>query len=159
MNIQSRPTLKKKYISLLAVLLIAMSYSCKTVEREIQGLSAKNSFMVTRVKKLSREVYAIYALRNDTTFKIVSFYNGRRQANSRKLRKGDSFQAHLYSQFKALEDKFNIIEPCNVVIDFHGVAIGKELEHGIDDVWICKELNGPYFYELGEFDSLNTERP
>ena len=29
-------------------------------------------------------------------------------------------------------------------MEFHGVAVGKELENGIDDVWFCEELNGPY---------------
>ena len=104
-----------------------------------------NSLTVTKVKKMSREVYVIYASRNDSIFKIVSFYNGKRQANARKLKKGDKFQACLFSQFKAIEEKFNIIPPCNEVIDFHGVTIGKELDKGIDDVWICKDLNGPYF--------------
>jgi len=42
MNIQSRPTLKK-YITLLAIMLIYLPYSCKTVEREAHGLSVKNS--------------------------------------------------------------------------------------------------------------------
>ena len=105
-----------------------------------------NSLTVTKVKKMSREVYVIYASRNYSIFKIVSFYNGKRQANARNLKKGDKFQACLFSQFKAIEEKFNIIPPCNEVIDFHGVTIGKELDKGIDDVWICKELNGPYLY-------------
>lgn len=43
-----------------------------------------------------------------------------------------------------LEDKLNVIPPCNEVLEFHGVTIGRELEHGINDVWFCKELNGPY---------------
>ena len=150
MNIQSRPTLKK-YITLLAIMLIYLPYSCKTIEREAHGLSVKNSFMVNKVKKMSREVYVIYASRNDSIFKIVSFYNGERQANAMKLKKGVRFQAHLYSQFKAIEEKYNIIPPCNEVIDLHGVEIGKELDHDIDDVWICRELNGPYYYESGGF--------
>ena len=27
------------------------------------------------------------------------------------------------------------------------IAIGKEPERGIEDVWFCEELNGPYLYE------------
>jgi len=42
MNIQSRPTLKKN-ITLLAIMLIYLPYSCKTIEREAHGLSVKNS--------------------------------------------------------------------------------------------------------------------
>lgn len=60
-----------------------MLYSCITFNNESYGLSNQNSFMVTKVKKLSREVYAIYALRNDTTYKIISFYNGKRPTDCR----------------------------------------------------------------------------
>ena len=102
MNIQSRPTLKK-YITLLAIMLIYLPYSCKTIEREAHGLSVKNSFMVNKVKKMSREVYVIYASRNDSIFKIVSFYNGERQANAMKLKKGVRFQAHYIHNSKQLK--------------------------------------------------------
>ncbi len=127
----------------IAVLLMLL-YACKTVCRDNTMPSSKNGSVVTKANKMSRNVYVIYALRNDTTFKIASFYNGIRQANSKKLRKGVHFQANLYSQFRSVEEQFNIIPPCDEVIEFHGVTIGKEPEHGIDDVWFCKELNGPY---------------
>lgn len=146
MNIQSKTYLKESF-SLFAVILLVLTYNCKTVEKDTCMLSDKNSYVVTKVQKISREVYAIYALRNDTIYKIVSYYNGKRQTNSRKLKKGFCFQANIYSQFKSIEDKYNIIPPCNEVIEFHGVTISKEPEHGIYDVWLCDELNGPFICE------------
>lgn len=143
MNIQSKLFLKT-FVFLLGVISLLLLYSCKTAQRGQHVHPTEDFFTVIKVKKLSREVYAIYAFRNDTTFKIISYYNGERPSSYRKLVKGACFQAHIYSQFNSLEDKLNVIPPCNEVLEFHGVTIEREFEHGIDDVWFCKELNGPY---------------
>ena len=55
-----------------------------------------------------------------------------------------SYHIMMNVEDSRLEDKLNVIPPCNEVLEFHGVTIGRELEHGINDVWFCKELNGPY---------------
>jgi len=62
------------------------------------------------------------------------------------------FQVNLHSRFRAMEEKFNIIPPCNEVIEFHGITICKEPERGINDVWFCKELNGPFLNLSRIFD-------
>ena len=151
MNIQSKLILKMA-IMFLIVILQTFLYSCKTICRDYHVSSSKNILTVTKVKKMSQDVYVIYALRNDSIFKIVSIYNGNRQVNSKKLAKGMHFQVNLYSRFRAMEEKFNIIPPCNEVIEFHGITICKEPERGINDVWFCKELNGPFLNLSQIFD-------
>ena len=56
----------------------------------------------------------------------------------------------------AIERRKNVDEYYGDDFYFDAVApkileIGKELDHDIDDVWICRELNGPYYYESGGF--------
>ena len=81
----------------------------------------------------------IYALKNDSIYKIVSHFDGKKGDRKKKLVRGMQFQATLISQFG------NIISPCNLMLDFHGVAIGLEYKkRHILDLWLCEELNGPY---------------
>lgn len=133
-----------KTIFLCVIMATISLFSCKTTEVNNKSKSSDNSYIVTKVKKLSPDVYVIYAIRNDTIFKIASFYNGKKTTNAKKLTKGCRFHTNLYSQYKAFEEKFNMIPQLGISIDFHKVAISKEPEHGIYDVWISKELNGPY---------------
>ena len=136
---------KEKYKLFLFVLLLALLYSCKTIENDQPNAATYNKYYtVIKVKKLSGKVYIVYASRNDTVFKIASYYSGNKRNNERKLGRGDHFYAHLYSQFKSIEERFNMISTCNEFIEFHGVTIGKEPELGVYDVWFCNELNGPY---------------
>ena len=96
-------------------------------------------FTVKSVKKKKNNVYVIYALKNDSIYKIVSYYDGNKGDRKKKLARGMQFQATLISQFG------NIISPCNLMLDFHGVAIGLEYKkRHILDLWLCEELNGPY---------------
>ena len=96
-------------------------------------------FTVKSVKKKKNDVYVIYALKNDSIYKIVSYYDGNKGDRKKKLARGMQFQATLVSQFG------NIISPCNLMLDFHGVAIGLEYKkRHILDLWFCEELNGPY---------------
>lgn len=62
----------------------------------------------------------------------------------KRLVKGTCFDVSLQSVFAEYERKNNILPPCNEFMEFRGVAIGKEPKHGIDDVWFCKDLNGPF---------------
>lgn len=101
-------------------------------------------FTVKSVRKKKNGVYVIYAHRNDSLFKIVSYFDGKKGDRKKKLVKGKRFQVSIESVFGDLERKLNLIPPCNEMMEFRGVAIGKEFEKGIDDVWFCKELNGPY---------------
>ena len=110
--------------------------SCFTVK------SVNSCFTVKNVKKKKNGVYLIYAQRNDSIYKIVSYYDGNKGDRKKKLARGMQFQATLISQFG------NIISPCNLMLDFHGVAIGLEYKkRHILDLWLCEELNGPYLKE------------
>ncbi len=115
----------------------------KIVENKQIVNSSESSFTVKKVKKLKNDVYVIYANRNDSIFKIVSYYD-KKNKRGKKLTKGMRFEVSLQSVFGDFEREYKIIQPCNLSMEFHGVAVGKELENGIDDVWFCEELNGPY---------------
>lgn len=133
-----------KHLGLCILLLYTLLYSCKSVENKQLGKINKSSFVVKSVKKQKNGVYIIYANRNDSIFKIVSYYDEKKNNRGRRLVKGTCFNASLQSVFAEYERKNNIVPPCNEFMEFRGVSIGKEPEHGIDDVWFCKELNGPF---------------
>lgn len=130
-------------INILYLFLPIVLYSCKTKDIHQDSILLSETYTVIKIKRINNEVYTIYASRNDTVFKIVSYYDGQNNGG-RKLKKRSCFNANLFSQFKIIEKQLNMIPPCNEYIEFHGAIIGKEPEHGIDDIWICKELNGPY---------------
>lgn len=136
-----------RHISLCALLIFTFLCGCKTVENRLVNNSSDSCYIVKKVKKLRKDVYVIYANRNDSLFKIVSYYDKKKKNSDRKLKKGMLFQASFQSVFGDFERETKMIPPCNLVMEFHGVAIGKEPERGIDDVWFSEELNGPYLYE------------
>lgn len=132
-----------EYLGVCILLLCTLLYSCKSVENK-QLEKNKSSFIVKSVKKHKNGVYVIYAYRNDSIFKIVSYYDGMKHHGGKRLVKGTCFDVSLQSVFAEYERKNNILPPCNEFMEFRGVAIGKEPKHGIDDVWFCKDLNGPF---------------
>lgn len=104
--------------------------------------SVNSCFTVKNVKKKKNGVYLIYAQRNDSIYKIASYFDGKKGDRKKRLVRGMHFQATLESVFG------NIISPCNLMLDFHGVAIGLEYKkHHVLDLWLCEELNGPYLKE------------
>lgn len=135
-----------KHLGLCILLLCTLLNSCKSVENKQLVKTNKSSLVVKSVKKLKNGVYVIYAHRNDSIFKIVSYYDRKKNNRGKRLVKGTCFNVSLQSVFAGYERKNNILPPCNEFMEFRGVAIGKEPEHGIDDVWFCKELNGPFLY-------------
>ena len=135
-----------KHLGLCILLLCTLLNSCKSVENKQLVKTNKSSLVVKSVKKLKKGVYVIYAHRNDSIFKIVSYYDRKKNNRGKRLVKGTCFNVSLQSVFAGYERKNNILPPCNEFMEFRGVAIGKEPEHGIDDVWFCKELNGPFLY-------------
>ena len=134
-----------RHISLCTLFIFAFLCSCKTVDNKLVNNSSDSYFTVKKVKKQKKDVYVIYANRNDSLFKIVSYYD--KKKCGKKLKKGMRFQASLQSVFGDFERETKMIPPCNLFMEFHGIAIGKEPERGIDDVWFCEVLNGPYLYE------------
>ena len=56
-------------------------------------------FTVKSVKKKKNDVYVIYALKNDSIYKIVSYYDGNKGDRKKKLARGMQFQATLESVF------------------------------------------------------------
>ena len=94
--------------------------------------SVNSCFTVKSVKNKKNGVYVIYALRNDSIYKIVSFFDGKEGERKQKLVRGMQFQATLRSMFG------NIISPCNMMLDFHGVAIGLEYKMALLLDWSIK---------------------
>ena len=106
------------------------------------AMNVNSNFTVKSVKKKKNNVYVIYALKNDSIYKIVSHFDGKKGDRKKRLVRGMQFQATLESVFG------NIISPCNLMLDFHGVAIGLEYKkYHVLDLWLCDKLNGPYLKE------------
>ena len=114
---------------------------CKTTCGLDSNSFQSNYFTVNKIKKLSPEVYIIYAVRNDSIFKIATYYDGH-PSKGNKLKKGSKFTAEIFSQFVEFEKKINMMPNYGVHILFHGVSIGRE--DNMNDVYISDDLNGPY---------------
>lgn len=133
-----------KHIIYCMLLIGTLLCGCKTVENKPIANSSDSFLTVNKVKKQKNGVYVIYANRNDSLFKIVSYYDKKKNKCNKKLTKGMRFQVQMQSVFGDFERETKMIPPCNLVMEFRGAAIGKEPERGIDDVWFSEELNGPY---------------
>ncbi|WP_434501786.1 hypothetical protein [Prevotella sp.] len=62
----------------ILLLLYTLLNSCKTVENKQLEKINNSSFVVKSVKKQKNGVYVIYAYRNESIFKIVSYYDGKK---------------------------------------------------------------------------------
>lgn len=72
-----------------------MMIGCKTKYGLDSNTLHSNYFTVHKIKKMSSEVYIIYATRNDTVFKIASHYKGQ-HIKGKKLKKGSKFTAEIF---------------------------------------------------------------
>ena len=133
-----------KSLHLCILLVCVLLICCKTAEEKEMTRHSDSCFIVEKIKRHKNGVYVIYAHRNDSVFKIISYYNGNKKGSGKKLSKGMSFIVPIESVFGDFERTYNVVPPCNVMMEFRGVAIGKEPDSGIDDVWFSKDLNGPY---------------
>lgn len=97
-------------INILYLFLPIVLYSCKTKDIHQDSILLSETYTVIKIKRISNEVYTIYASRNDTVFKIVSYYDGQNNGG-RKLKKRSCFNANLFSQFKIIEKQLNMIPP------------------------------------------------
>ena len=132
------------FLSCICFLFICASLnSCRTFDKQQYVKKDNTYFVVKSIKKKKNGVYVIYAHRNDSVFKIVSLFDGKKKGEKR-LKRGMSFKASISSQFVEWEREYNVMPNLNVYLDYRGVGIGRD-EPGIDDVWFCDELNGPYF--------------
>lgn len=133
----------KKLILLL--ILIPAILSCRSgyIERD-SSRQDNGYYTVSKIKHLKNNVYIIYAIRGDTTFKLFSHFDGKVKNTYRKLKKGSFFKGNLQSQFKAFDNKFNAMPNLGISILFHGVTISREPTHKINDIYSCEELNGRY---------------
>ena len=131
----------KKCTGFLILLLIVL-ISCKSTD--IPKLSThqfENSYKVKRVKKEKNNVYVIIATRNDSLFKICTYYDKNIPIAGKKVKRGSQLDLKMYSQIRAAEEAFNMMPVCNIAIDFHDVTISRG---DFDDILICPELNGLY---------------
>lgn len=133
-----------KYHYLLVIFLIA-AIACTTPAHIDNNVYAgDDSLVIEKIVKKENNVYIIYAIRNDSIFKIASHFNGTKNKDDITLKKGSRIKVKLHSQFRDLERKLNIIPMNNASIEYFGVTISKEPEKNIDDVFICDEINGKY---------------
>lgn len=149
MQILMMKRLFKQFLKYLCLLCTISLFSCSIYHYRNRGLS-NSSFMVHKVRKMKNNVYIVYATRNDSVFKIISYYDGNKSNCQKRLRRGMLFHTSIQSIFGEFEKEHNMIPPCNEAIEYHGVTIAKEEDKGIFDVWYAAELNGPYINEKAQ---------
>ena len=103
--------LSLKHLCVCIPLLCALLCNCKTIDNEQKNDKPKSYFIVKKVKKLKHGVYIIYANRNDSIYKIVSYYDGKSGNKENKLIRGMHFLVSIESVFHDFDKKNNIIPP------------------------------------------------
>ena len=134
--------IRKPTIFPLIVMFFLLSLFCCSTPLKLENVKNEDLFSVEEIKKINDSVFLIYASRNDTIFKIASYYDGNSINNCTKLKKKSKFRAKLLSQFKEAEKKFNMFPNYSISFIFHGITICREPEKNIDDVYLCDTLNG-----------------
>ena len=139
--------IRKPTIFPLIVMFFLLSLFCCSTPLKLENVKNEDLFSVEEIKKVNDSVFLIYASRNDTIFKIASYYDGNSINNCTKLKKKSKFRAKLLSQFKEAEKKFNMFPNYSISFIFHGITICREPEKNIDDVYLCDTLNGCFLIE------------
>ena len=139
--------IRKPTIFPLIVMFFLLSLFCCSTPLKLENVKNEDLFSVEEIKKVNDSIFLIYASRNDTIFKIASYYDGNSINNCTKLKKKSKFRAKLLSQFKEAENKFNMFPNYSISFIFHGITICREPEKNIDDVYLCDTLNGCFLIE------------
>ena len=151
--------IRKPTIFPLIVMFFLLSLFCCSTPLKLENVKNEDLFSVEEIKKVNDSVFLIYASRNDTIFKIASYYDGNSINNCTKLKKKSKFRAKLLSQFKEAEKKFNMFPNYSISFIFHGITICREPEKNIDDVYLCDTLNGCFLIEQVKSGDIFVVRP
>ena len=68
--------IRKPTIFPLIVMFFLLSLFCCSTPLKLENVKNEDLFSVEEIKKVNDSVFLIYASRNDTIFKIASYYDG-----------------------------------------------------------------------------------
>ena len=125
---------------IILIFFIINIFSCKTIDNVVCD---DTSYIVRKIKKQENNVYHIYVERNDSSFLIVSHFNGKRNNSDIKLKKSIHMKVDLYPLFWNNINGTEIMPTCNIAIDYYGNIISKE-KLKVDNVYYSNSLNGCY---------------
>jgi hypothetical protein len=121
--------------NLLIIILITLS--CRTVNQELK-IDKSDSLSVTgyKISKIDsiNEVYIIYAIRNDSIFKIVS---EKENGGCKKIKKGHTYDLECQSLITGVSGKLHIAG-----VKFNGTLIKLEGGKVVWDLFYCENLKG-----------------
>lgn len=131
-----------KWCVIIYLLVFAITFisACVGTQHSIDDRKM-DGFRVTRIDSSSNKVYVIYAKRNDTIFKIVSF---REDSDCVKIKANRYYNFELESLFLRNlngQDLSPNALPHVEGIDYHGVLITLERD-SINDLFYAKNLVG-----------------
>lgn len=113
-----------------------------------KGGNLKSKPLNTRYKVLNykkrKKVYIIYAKKDESVYKIYSYYDRKKDKSMQKIKKGNYYSMSLFPYFKLFEEKCNMLLNNEIVISYHGIKLIREPERGINDIYFSPELNGLY---------------
>lgn len=118
-------------------------YGCVGLKNVESSITSESCFIIKKIIKKKHHVYILYAVRNDSIYKIVSYFD-KNKCTDMKIRKGTKINVTFDPMFVTQINGVPIIQPCNLKILFHGVSIGLNPEKGINEIWFSKEINGKY---------------
>lgn len=104
----------------------------------------KLCYKVRKIRKQKNNVYFIYAERNDSIFKIYSWFDGNVHPGDTRLKRGTKFKARLTHRLGADAGEWQDMSYLEFGVSYHGVAVMCEPEKDILDVYSCSEINGRY---------------
>ena len=119
---------------------IKLSTNCREKDKQ---------YKVKSVSKKKNNVVVVYAERNDSVFKIVSLYSGKKYVDkSKRLKKGKLFSANLVSRRSTIEEAFNIkmlpsLEVTYFVFNDVPIRI-VELKKNVTDIYFSDDIDGMY---------------
>lgn len=130
-------------IALLPVFFTGHAKCCEICHEEDQ------QYKVLSVSKKKNNVVVVYAERNDSVFKIVSLYSGKKYVDkSRRLKKGKLFSVNLISRRNTLEEAFNVKMLPSLEVTyfmFNDVPIRiVELKRNVTDIYFSDDIDGMY---------------
>lgn len=141
--------------TLFLILLSCCSFQKNESRHITTGIFDSNLFLIKKIETMNDSIFIIYAIKKDTTYKIVSFKgNFSPCPHRKKIEIGKSYDLKLKSLLTP-EGPPEAITPINLGIMlqhveaaiFHGNAIWLEKSLSIYDIYTALNLDGLCFRE------------
>lgn len=152
-------TLFKSFINNMAhIMIIFLFASCSTSLgfSRVGHHDEQSAFRVVKVKRVKDDVYMICAERNDSIFRIYSFFDKDIAFKGQKLKKGVFFRANIEPIFVSVERKFNLMPNYGMAVLYHGVKVMRSKKDNYQDTFTSPDLNG--LWVRNDSDLFNNHR-